>query len=178
MKENKVLIIVAAIVIVGLLVLSFLIDSGSTKTTTVKESELSNDPQTILANAQQESESVKENEKKDFKEIRVADYLEYRDGLKPTLILVARPTCGYCQIAEPILQKISYEYNLEINYLNTDEFTEEEEANFLQSDEFFTNSFGTPLLLVVNNSTITDKVDGLTDYAHYVSFLQKNGMIQ
>ena len=172
-SNNKAMIIgTVAIVVVLVIAVIFLSRGSSTK--------LSDDPEEIMANLERESSLVTEGEKGEFgAQINVDQYLElYNQDEKYSVVYVARPTCGYCQIAEPILQKISYEYNLEINYLNTDEFTEEEEANFLQSDEFFTNGFGTPLLLVVNNSTITDKVDGLTDYAHYVSFLQKNGLIQ
>ena len=178
MKDNKLLIIVAVVVIVGLLGLTFLIDGGSTtKKANINTDELSNDAATILANAQQESASVKESQKKEFNQIDVTQYLEYYDGSEQKLVLVARPTCQYCQIAEPILQNISYEYNIEINYLNTDEFTESDQASFLQSNELFTSGFGTPMLLIVHDSTIIDKVDGLTDYAHYVVFLQQYGYI-
>ena len=74
-----------------------------------------------MENAEKESESVKSNEIKELNNINVSDYLEFYAGEESKLVLVARPTCHYCQIAEPILQNIAYKYDLEINYLNTDE---------------------------------------------------------
>ena len=78
--------------------------------------ELSNDPETIYANAQKESETVKSDEMKEFNSIDVTTYLDYYAGEDTKLVLLARPTCHYCQIAEPILQNIMYEYNIDLLY--------------------------------------------------------------
>ena len=179
MKDNKLLIVIASVVVVGLLAMTFLLDgTGKAQKVDVTESDLSNDPNTILTNAQSQSASISDSEKRAFTQIDVYKYLEYYAGSEAKLVLVARPTCGYCQIAEPILQNIAYKYNVDINYLNTDEFNDDTQAAFIKSDELFSTGFGTPLLLIVQNNSIVDKVDGLTDYAHYVVFLQNHGFIQ
>ena len=46
------------------------------------------------------------------------------------------------------------------------------------SDEFFKEGYGTPILLVVGEGKIIDKVDGLTDSAHYVDFFKRNEFIK
>ena len=68
--------------------------------------------------------------------------------------------------------------NHEINYLNTDDFTEEDNNNLMASDEFFSSGYGTPILLYIKNNSIIDKVDGLTNSDGYIEFLRTNGFIK
>ena len=162
--------------IIGIIVLVIVLIVGAT----IKPKEKDN-PTTsgtdILTNAQIESQNVKEDEQKEFSNINVSDYMNMYNGEEKTLVLVARPTCGYCQIAEPILHNIAYKYDININYLNTDDFSEEDSSIFVNSNEKL-KGFGTPMLLVVNNGNINDMVDGLTDTTHYIEFLKKNEIIK
>lgn len=155
-----------------LLVVSSFINTDKKITTSDSE-----DANTILANATKESKAVKETETKEFTNIDVNTYLEYYNGSEYKLVILARPTCQYCQIAEPILHNIAYEYNLEMYYLNTDDFSGEDQNNFIASNEEFSAGYGTPMLLVVGNGTIKNQVDGLTDRTHYIAFLQVNEFI-
>ena len=174
MKNNKILVILGIVLAVILIIICSMVgtDSNNTKTDKVME-----DGQTIVTNAQKESEAVKDEEKKEFTQINVEKYLEYFSGEENKIILVARPTCHYCQIAEPILQNVSFKYNIEINYLNTDEFSDDDQTKFINSDDTFKDGFGTPLLLIVSNNKIVSSVNGLTDEAHYISFFKTNGFI-
>ena len=174
MNKKTIGIIVGIVLGIGLIVLSATIKPKTTRNLEV----LSNDMNVIIANAEKESANVKEEEKKDFININVNQYLEYYQGSEKRIILLARPTCHYCQIAEPIIQKVAKDYNLDINYLNTDEFTEEDQQAFVNSDERFSSGFGTPFMMIVQNSGIIDSVDGLTDYAHYVYLFRKNSIIK
>lgn len=174
MKNNKILVILGIVLAVILIIICSMVgtDSNNTKTDKVME-----DGQTIVTNAQKESEAVKDEEKKEFTQINVDKYLEYYAGEENKIILVARPTCHYCQIAEPILQNISFKYNIEINYLNTDEFRDDDQTKFVNSDDTFKDGFGTPFLLIVSNNKIVSSVNGLTDEDHYISFFKTNGFI-
>lgn len=174
MKNNKILVILGIVLAAILIIICSMVgtDSNNTKTDKVME-----DGQTIVTNAQKESEAVKDEEKKEFTQINVDKYLEYYAGEENKIILVARPTCHYCQIAEPILQNISFKYNIEINYLNTDEFSDDDQTKFVNSDDTFKDGFGTPFLLIVSNNKIVSSVNGLTDEDHYISFFKTNGFI-
>lgn len=174
MKNNKILVILGIVLAAILIIICSMVgtDSNNTKTDKVVE-----DGQTIVTNAQKESEAVKDDEKKEFTQINVDKYLEYYAGEENKIILVARPTCHYCQIAEPILQNISFKYNIEINYLNTDEFSDDDQTKFINSDDTFKDGFGTPFLLIVSNNKIVSSVNGLTDEDHYISFFKTNGFI-
>ena len=174
--KNKEIIIVLGVIVVAL-VLVFAFNSGDKNESSKKVTD-SNDVEAILANAQKESETVKSDEMKEFNSIDVTTYLDYYAGEDTKLVLLARPTCHYCQIAEPILKNVAYKYDLDINYLNTDEFSEEDNQKFMESDEFLGEGVGTPLVMNVGNGKIIDKVDGLTDSAHYIQFFKDNGYIK
>lgn len=170
MKEetkSKIIIAVVLIVLIGLIAIL-----GGKKETTTAET-----PDMILQNAEEESKKVKDSEKKEFTEINVDTYLEYYAGENKQIVLLARPSCHYCQIAEPLIQKISKEYDISINYLNPDNFQEEDESKFINSNEFFKEGYGTPVLLIVSQNQIIDKVDGLTDTEHYIDFFKRNEII-
>ena len=172
MDKKKTGIIIGVVVLIGLLIVSCLIPPKG------KTEELSNDGEVIYANAVSESNSITNEERKPYSSITIDDYLEKYRGTKESIILIGRDTCQYCMIAEPILQKLANDYDLEIYYLNTDYFSEDDINTLANSNEYFNNGFGTPLLMIVKDETIVDTVDGLVDTAHYKLFLRNNGMIQ
>lgn len=169
MNKKNIITILGIILIIILIIISFNIGEKkeSTKTSTEED---------ILANAQKESIEAKNKKQKDFTYINVDDYLNLYNSENNTLVLVARPTCAYCNTAEPIIKQIAYENDLNIHYLNTDEFEDGDYNRLKETDEIFEN-FGTPMLLVVSNSKINDYLDGLTDKKHYISFFKDNNFI-
>lgn len=173
-KNQKIMISLLIGVFVILLGFSFFVGKDDSDSSNNQMSEETN---SIIDNAQKESDSVKDSEKKELTEIKMDKYIELYEGNESKLILIARPTCHYCQIAEPIIKNIAYENDLEIYYLNTDNFEGDDETKLVQSNEYFSEEFGTPLLLVVKNNEIIDKVDGLTDKSNYIEFFKSNGFI-
>ena len=175
MEKFKKLLPVIGIGVAGILIVicCFVGDKEVTKTT----SKLTDDVDQILTNAQKESSQVEDDDEKDFESINVDKYLEYYNGSEDKIIFIGRPTCSYCQVAEPIVKKINKDYDLNIYYLNTDDFVDDDEGNFVSSDEFLKDGYGTPMLFIVSNGKIVDKVDGLSDTAHYLDFLKKNNFI-
>lgn len=167
--NKKTLGIIGIIGIIVLIIISCSINPGD-KTT--------NDSNNTLENATIEAANIKENEQKEFTEINVDEYLNKYNGNEKTLVLIARPTCHYCQIAEPIIHNLAYKYDLTINYLNTDTFYDDDKQKFMESDEFFENGFGTPMLLIVSEGKINDMVDGVTDTSNYIEFLKRNKFIK
>ncbi len=127
--------------------------------------------------AAEESAAISEDEKKELSEIDVEKYLELKDEKEASAIYIARPTCQYCQIQEPIIRNVAYEYNLTIHYLNTDEMSSEDSREFVKSDDAFKEGFGTPCTIVVKDGKIVGKVEGLMDRQTMVDFFKSNGII-
>ena len=141
-------------------------DNGGSTTTTSSTNNSSND-----------SSDISEDEQGDLNEIDIDEYLELLKGDEASIIYVARPTCHYCQEMEPIVRNIVYEYGVEVNYLNTDELDDDGQAKLVKSDDYFSEGYGTPLLLVVKDDEIVDIQEGLTDKDTTVNFLKDNGFI-
>ena len=176
-KKTGNIVLIALLILIVIIGISISPSNKNTKENTTSGSSSNDDMETILARAEEESANVKDSEKKELPQINVDTYLEYYNGKENKIILLARPTCHYCEIAEPIIQKVAHDYDLEINYLNTDNFEGEDESNFVSSNETF-KEYGTPTLFIVSNGDIVDMVDGLTDYTHYEDFFKKNGFIK
>ncbi len=152
-------------------------DKYSESSSTTSSSSDTSTGNSVTEIAQEEANNISDDEKKDFNDIDVDEYLDMYDGDEDSIVLLSRPTCGYCQIAEPILHHIAYEYDLTINHINTDEMDGDDQNNLIDSDEFFSDGFGTPLLLIVSNGEIKDMVNGLVTTDSYVEFFTNNGFI-
>lgn len=177
MSDKNRTILKGVLIVLGIVCvccLSFFAGTSKEKTNTDTNVEAA----AMVARAQEESSSVSDEDKKELNAISIDQYLDYYAGSEDTLILIARPTCSYCQIAEPILQKLSKDYDFTINYLNTDDLDEDAQGKFIGSDDYFSEGYGTPMLLVVSNGKIVDMVDGLADTAGYTDFLTGHGYIK
>ena len=119
----------------------------------------------------------KEEKLKEYTNITVEQYLKYYKEDKDRLILVGNSHCEFCKQAAPILQSIMYKYNLDIYYVNTDDFSEETEEQFMNSNDLL-NSFSTPFLFVVSNSEIKDSIKGLQEEKEYIEFFKNNEFIK
>ena len=98
---------------------------------------------------------------------------------KDNLILIARPTCSFCQKFVPILEEIVSEYNIEVSYLDTDTFSSEENEAFYKSSELFkSNEFGTPTLIVTNDQKIIKYHIGYMEKDDTVDWLKDAGIIK
>lgn len=127
--------------------------------------------------AVEESAAISEDEKKELSEIDVKKYLELKEKEEASVIYIARPTCQYCQIQEPIIRNVAYQYDITIHYLNTDEMSSEESRTFVKSDDAFKEGFGTPCTIVVKEEKIIGKVEGLMDKKTMIDFFKNNGII-
>lgn len=173
MSKKKIIIIIIAIIsLIALLIISSLIVHKQTGLIYPDEKTQ------ILQRAIEEAPKIKENEMKQPKEINVDDYLNYYYGSEDKIVLISRPTCENCKIAEPIIFNVAYTNDLEINYLNTEELSASEQNRLLVSSEELAKIYTTPLLLIVSNSGIKDKIIDLTDQNHYIDFLKKNKLIK
>ncbi len=173
-KSKKILpYIGVGIALIVLLVICFFIggkDSSSPTTT-------SQSVEDTVTNAQNEVATISDEDRKSLEAIDIDKYLEFYQQPENKVVFIGRPTCGYCQIAHPIVEKINKDYDLNIYYLNTDDFVGDDESNFAKSNDYLSEGYGTPMLFVISNNEIVDMVDGLTDTSHYVEFLKKNGFI-
>ena len=123
------------------------------------------------------SSDISEDEQAELNSIDIDKYLSLKKGSDKSIIYISRPTCHYCQQEDPIIKNIVYETKITVNYLNTDELDDDGNSKLIKSDDYFSEGYGTPLLLVVQKDKIVDKLEGLTSKENIVSFFKKYGFI-
>lgn len=173
------MILVVLLVIIICLICFFASSSKSkpySKSSTTTES--SEEDNSVLEQATKEAGKVSDEERTAPKEITISEYMDLYQSEEDSLVLISRPTCQYCKIATPIIENIIYEDNVEIHYLNADNLSDDDTATLVSSDEYFQEGYGTPLLLVVGNSSIKDKVEGLVTKESYQAFFQQYGFME
>ncbi len=148
-------------------------DNGGSSTTTSSTNNSSND-----SSDSSSTSDIPKDEQGELNDIDIDEYLDLKEGSDASIIYIARPTCHYCQEMEPIVRNIVYEYGVEINYLNTDELDDDGQAKLIESDDYFSEGYGTPLLLVVQNDEIVDIQEGLSTKDTTVNFFRDNGFIE
>lgn len=180
LEKKKVFQYVAIIALVFLVcVVSFAVSNSNSEK--YSKSTSSNDlgsEEDILQVATKEAGEVKDEERVAPNEISADDYLNLYNGSDNKLVLFASPTCSYCKIATPILENLIYQYKVEINYLNTNDLSEEDRKKIIESDDYFSSGFGTPLILVVKEGKIVDQIDGLVTRDSYMSFFKEYGFME
>ena len=111
-----------------------------------------------------------------FNEINMEQYLSLISSSEKSIVLVARPTCYYCQQFTPILKQAMEEMNLTINYIDTDKFTSDDYEKFSNSLDYIKNNeWGTPLTLIVQNGEAIDVNNGYVELNTIKEFFTKNG---
>ncbi len=175
MKKNLVNIILCSALVVVLAICFFA--SGNVKKTG-EENNAAIELQAMIQRAQEESAEVKPEERREFVSASLDYYItHYNKTDKKRLFLIASSSCGFCQVAEPIIENIAYKHNIKIYYVDSSKFTSDEYNKFKESNSAFNEGFGTPILLLVSDGKIHDMVDGLADTAGYENFFKKNGFI-
>lgn len=172
-NKNVLLGIGIGVLVIGLLIATMFIGSDNSTASTMSE-----DPNVIVANAERESKSITEDQMAELEKINMTKYMDYYNGNETKIIFIGRPTCPYCEMTQPIIRKIAKDHNLTISYLNTDEFSDDDNVKFVQHNEAFAEGYGTPMILLVSNGEIEVAIEGLTDTAHFEEFFRKAGFIK
>ncbi len=113
-------------------------------------------------------------------DITYSEFEELSKKEEKTVVVIGRPTCPQCVIYKPIVEKVNAKYDLDIKYLNTDEFANEDKVKFLVFDNQVSgaqNGISTPMTFIVSDSKIVDRIDGRVDQTQLESFLSKNQML-
>ena len=106
------------------------------------------------------------------------EYDKLLNSDKKNVIVVGQSTCSYCVQAKVTLNDIVEENDITINYLNISYLTEEEGEKFESSLDYFENSWGTPIMIIVQDGKLVDIIEQYVDKDEYVEFLEENGVIK
>ncbi len=111
-----------------------------------------------------------------FNKVTLDEYLNLVKGSEKSIILVARPTCSYCELFTPILKQAMEDMDLTINYIDTDTFSQEDWTTFNGSLDYLQNEeWGTPLTLIVQNGEVVAENNGYVELDAIKEFFSNNG---
>lgn len=113
---------------------------------------------------------------KTFNEVSLDEYLELVKGSEKSIVLIARPTCSYCEKFAPILKQAMEDMNLTVNYIDTDKLSEDDWTTFSDSLDFLKNEeWGTPTVLIVQNGDSIAENQGYVELDTIKKFFTDNG---
>lgn len=114
-------------------------------------------------------------------DITASKYFELKEGNEPAIILLASPSCSWCQKYKPVITKVSGDYELPVYYLNTGALSQDDYNNvYLSSPSISASGQGlipTPTTLLVKGGEEVDYISGYVEYNDVVNFLINNGVI-
>ena len=127
----------------------------------------------------QDNEIINEDEKLLLNYIGLDEYKELLDSNKNEVIVIGQSTCGYCVEAKLILNEVIEQTDAKINYLNVTYLQNDNDKyeEFKNSLDYFKESFGTPVMLIVKDGEIVDKLETMAPKDEYISFLEENGVL-
>jgi len=117
----------------------------------------------------------------EFKNINTTDFVNLYNSSERSIIYIGTPTCSYCQKFEPVLKDIADEYDLDINYYNLANVSDDKEmAKFSAIDSYFTEEeWGTPLVVITDNQKLdTKKLNGYHEKSETVDYFKETGFIK
>ena len=118
--------------------------------------------------------------------INYDEYKKLLDTKGKHIITVGQTGCSHCTNTKPVLNQISKDYDITINYLNITDMTKSENTSFIESlseigydeEEFVkTKNFGTPLTLIIENGKVISYVSGERPTAQFIRAFKKAGVI-
>ena len=173
--KNATIIILVLVIVFGgsFLASEMTFDKSKSNNTTPTN----NNQKDTTTNSDDDTE-ISEDKQAELNSIDIDKYLSLKKGSDKSIIYISRPTCHYCQQEDPIMKNIVYETKITVNYLNTDELDDDGNTKLIKSDDYFSEGYGTPLILVVQKNKIVDKIEGLTSKEDIVSFFKKYDFIK
>ena len=175
-KKSIVKTIIIIVLVLGICITSALITR--VKIDSTSNTSLSSDDIAELAAITKEAGSVSDNERTAPTEISISDYLNLYNGNSNSIVLFSRTSCKYCKLATPIIENIIYKYNVKINYVNLDSATDTDKQTLLKSNSYYESGISTPLIVVVGNGKIVDKIEGLVSSESYQTFFKNYGFME
>lgn len=112
-----------------------------------------------------------------FNEVALDEYLELIKSPEKNIILVARPSCGFCEQFAPVLKQAKEDLGLIVNYINTEKFSNEDWEVFSNSLDYLNSEeWGTPLTLIVQNGEVVAENNGYVELDTIKEFFTSNGL--
>ncbi|MDD2519024.1 MAG: thioredoxin family protein [Bacilli bacterium] len=147
----------------------------------LKENKIINTDATYIANPK--PNDITGNNEKVYENINYINYKEFENlnnGEEPFVLVIGQTGCSYCTKFKPIIDQVSKDNSVTINYIDIKLLSEEEFDNLISNIDYFnTNaSWGTPLTLIINKKQTVANLNGYVEASSLKDFLKKNKFLK
>ena len=94
------------------------------------------------------------------------------------IVYIAKDTCYYCNLLQPITNSLKEEFDLEYYNIDTNSLSNSELARVLETLDIDYDTFGTPYIVIVKDGKKIDEHVGYTDEDVLFELFKKNGIIK
>jgi len=106
-------------------------------------------------------------------EITYDEYEKMVNNGDAFIVIIERTSCGYCQKYMPLVEEVAKEKKIAINYLNTDNMSQEEVNKLSTTNKYLKrNDWGTPTTLFMLGDRIVDSIGGYVEKDSIEKFLE------
>ncbi len=122
-----------------------------------------------------------------LKFINYSDYKKLLSDEKDHILIIGESGCLYCKEAKPILNNISKAYKVTINYLDVTDLSSDDLKELFEklpelgydNDKLKDEGvFGMPTILIIKKGKIESYLESLHTLEEYISFFEKNNVIE
>lgn len=119
-----------------------------------------------------------------FTDITIDEYLELMKNEEKQIVYLSKIGCPWCEKENPIIKKLGTDYNLKIYHLDATNFFDnatnqytEDGMKLINSHELYSEGYGTPNTLIVQNGDIVDYIDHYAEEKDLLELFKNNGFI-
>lgn len=178
-KEN---IKTALIVILGVIVFfgfTYVISENTGDRTNDKSSNSSTQQETSTGNPLlSEGEELPEGEQKDLVSLSISELKKSIDNKEKKFVMLGTESCYWCIQQKPILQYLSYKYNIDIHYIEVGSLSEDDSNTLTSLHEDLAGGFGTPTFLIVEDGKVASTMSGALGTSDMTDVLKQNKFIE
>lgn len=121
-----------------------------------------------------------QNNKTDLKEISYNEFKEIILDTNKNIIVIGKEDCKYCDEVISTLEKILYNKEIYINYINIEDFESEVSKNIEKTlkELEYNDGFTTPITLITESNKLLDYVIGSSSEEYFIEIFKENGIIK
>lgn len=90
------------------------------------------------------------------------------------IVFIGSLTCPHCTSIKPKINSLAKELDIEINYLELSELSDDDQKRLYSMNKFLENGTSIPLVMAIKNNEVIDSFVGDLEKEAIESFLKKN----
>lgn len=108
---------------------------------------------------------------------KIKEFEEMINSEETQILYFIKPTCGYCNLLEPITTMLAEKYDLKYEMIDASAVSNTQLTKMLDMLKIDESTFGTPHISIVKNGVVIGEHSGYTDEDVLFELFKKHGLI-